>query len=192
MRFILSFVIFTTVVSWGVGCGDEGPSADVDVLIDGKPRVSLSKRTIRNPYDGSDGFKPTPPHFHFDLSIRNRSDKTLVVEGFRLEVFTKGNFTGEPSGTTDFFPDICPFNREKNENPCGLFDANTFKVLGAKSEVVTLPITFYMHSLPDNEGSYVYRLRLELFGFFSEETDPYRAILKESDRLKKVISFSTE
>ena len=87
--------------------GDGGPSADVEVLVDGKPRVSNIRKSIRDLYDPTQMKVLEPPHFHFHLSVRNNSEKTLVLTSFRIEVFTQEDSADKPSATSEFSPSDC-------------------------------------------------------------------------------------
>ncbi len=168
-------------------------SSQVKVSINGKPRVSTNKK--RMPLPGTNPIEyeeVTPPHFSFVLSIENKASQTLVVTGFVLEISKNNSRKGEaPTATQEYLPSDCVY--EENKNPCDLVDPNTYAVLAPGSDVHTLPIVFYVQSLPENDNSFVYHVKLELLGFFSDERDPAQAILNESERFEgNFIIFSTE
>ena len=193
MKLILRLIFIISIISLGTACEEEdGLSSKVDIRINGKPRVFTNKKKIPSLVaDATEYIEIAPPFFSFRLSIRNGSDKTLVVTGIQLEIFTQESTHGSPpSGTNDFPPSDCPYT--KDYNPCELFDQNTYTVLLPKSDRATLQRTFYAEGLPDNGNSFVYKVNLELLGFFSEETDPLQAVQIESDRFKRVVRFTTE
>ena len=152
--------------------------------------VEVRKR-VPSTGGGGEYVEITPPYFSFQPSIRNGSQKTLVVTGLIVEIFTKQNKSEIANSKENFIPSDCVFN--KHENPCGLYNPDIFAVFPPNS-TMTEPVgrRFYVGSLPDNGGSYIYKVNVEVLGFLSHEFNPVRPIDPESDHFKKVITFTTE
>ena len=98
-----------------------------------------------------------------------------------------------PDTKGEFLPSDCPYESAAM-NPCGLFGADVFASLRPEDPIYTIPYRFYITSLPEPAGgSFVYRVSLEILGFWSDETDVGTASNTPSNRLKKTqVIFSTQ
>ena len=174
MRRFLRVVPVVFFTFWGLSCSQD-PSY-VTLLVDGKPTVFTTPKRINDPKSlGEDNIITIePPYFSFQLSVKNDSPsgQTLVVTGVQIGISLSKNKTGTPDMKGEYLPSDCPYEDAGRSNPCGLFGADVFASLRPEDPLYTIPYRFYASSLPEPEGdSFVYRVSLEILGFWSDETD---------------------
>ena len=175
------------------------PNPNLSIQLGGVPAVFLTPiRVIDIKSPDGESITIQPPFFRFSLSFKNTnpSGQTLVITGVRVEVFTSQNEGLTPDLISEFVPSDCLYEDDAKKgliNPCGLPASSAYASIRPDDSIYTLPYTFYVENLPEQEdGSFSYPISVEIFGFWSDETDPKKATGILTDRLEETkIEFHT-
>ena len=198
---ILALLLFSTLVQCG---GEEGPSKQVDVTITpSRPVAQTSNITI--PITTTTSVTITAPFVAVQVSLSNNSAETLTVTGIRYEAeydFTDANnlttlLTAGPNDISNSFYTSFAYDYFITSVGCAAVTACNQTVfaemaggtgpltLSAKSGANTIPLTFYLSSLPKNNGkNFTYRIKVTLLGYFGTTSSI-------SARFNKIIYLTT-